>query len=220
MTEDAVEKSIFEEATRCNACLSEEIYPFQDTDGGVCLKCKAVLPGPIKGGMDYSSFRRKVGLAPELEVINEKDEIENPGDAARKLKEDFFKMASGTPATPSRTGAVSIRIPAAPTAPERPKGPTLAQRAKKWLSGLTEAAKKPEVRDAVLFVPQPSKAPEPPVLGLPKPGEMWSIGPCQRCNLPDKKTGKLVGAKILGTSAAFVKIEFDYTGCFFCSKKL
>jgi hypothetical protein len=229
---------MFEEATRCPDCQSDRIYVLQDTDGGICLVCKAILSGPIKGGISYAVYAMENGILEEPETANDLDrkaiQAEEAKAAAAKIKEDLA-MARGLAvigrglASMGRT-AETPRIPMPEPKkevlkkeeprkeePKKEKGPSIFQKAKSWLMAQGEKIKTASEKPATVTA---TAAKDPKEVGLPKVGEAWSIGPCKTCRLTSRQSGKVKYAKAIGNSDHFIVLENSYYGCFFCSKKM
>lgn len=221
-------KAMFEEATRCPDCQSDQIYVMQDTDGGICVVCKAILTGPVKGGISYAEYARIKGiLKADPETIND---LDRKAEAAEKAKEDVAKLKADMErlnksavmpirvATPIRTMEApkvpKIVMPSPKDWPLKPKeepkkekGPSIFKKAKDWL--MTQVERKPEPEPVT-----PTKE-----VGLPKIGEQWSIGPCKHCSLDKKYVGRVRNSKASKTCERFLVLENGYYGCFFCAKK-
>lgn len=215
-------KAMFEEATRCPECYSDRIYVFQDSDGGLCTKCKCLLTGQIKGGISKAELMRLRGEIPTEETVNEKD---RKAEEAEKAKQDVAKLKEDM----ARLNKSQI-MPPMKDAPKTPKieGPSIIEKAKAWLFN----PDKPKAAGAVAPKASPPPAASPPVVkappvketGLPMPGEAWSIGKCDKCRLDKRCTGKVTRSKASGTSSRFIELQDAYSGanlfgCFFCAKK-
>jgi hypothetical protein len=215
-------KAMFEEATRCPECYSDKIYVFQDSDGGLCTKCKCLLTGQIKGGISKAELMRLRGEIPTEDTVNEKDrkaeEAEKAKQDVAKLKEDMARLNKSQIMSPVKD------------APKTPKieGPSIIEKAKAWLFN----PDKPKAAGAVApkASPPPAAPPTPPIVkappvketGLPMPGEAWSVGKCSPCRLDGRYTGKVLRSKASRTSERFLEITTStgtVYGCFFCAKK-
>ena len=233
------DKKVFEEATRCPECFSDKIYVFQDTEGGMCLKCKAMVSGIIRGGlskMEVMRLRGDLKGAEQEKIQNEIDKKEEAdaakSAAAARASEDVAKLKRDV----AGLGKSQIMPVVAPNVPQREvvkkeSGPSLVDKAKAWLfkkdDGKPKTAPPPPPKAAPPPPPPPVavvKAPEPPPpgkkeTGLPMPGERWTVGPCSPCRLTSKMTGTVNRSKAAGTTSYFVQLDSGYHGCFFCAKK-
>lgn len=215
-------KAMFEEATRCPECFSDKIYVFQDSEGGLCTKCKCLLTGPIKGGISKAELMRLRGELPTEETVNERD---RKAEEAEKAKQDVAKLKEDM----ARLNKSQVMFPVK-DAPKTPKieGPSIIEKAKAWLFN----PDKPKAAGAVAPKASPPPAAPPPVVkaqpvketGLPMPGEAWSIGKCDKCRLDKRYIGNVTRSKASGTSSRFIELQETYSGanlfgCFFCAKK-
>lgn len=218
--------SKFEEATRCQECLSDRIYAYQDTDGGMCLACGVqVTERIIKGGISYIETTLQQKLVDSDWVKGKKkilvaNELDKQEEQKEKIAKDVAKLKTDI-------GALNKSSVTLPPIKEAPKGPSMAQKAKDWLLGLgkakepakpTEKPKKPEM---VTTTTSPDNGSE---VGLPKVGERWFIGPCRQCGINRKLGGTVVASKATRTSSRFIEVSVDgegtrWYGCFFCAKK-
>lgn len=174
------EKINFNLITRCPECNSDKIYVFQDSDGGLCLKCKYIIDGHINGGLTSVEIRRMRGLLPTEETVNDRD----------RKEVQVFRQPSVVVVPPVST----------------------IEKVKSWLRVTekkeTEAVPSTPVRETT----------------LPMIGELWNVGPCDKCRLNRKYSGPVVRSKMTNTTSHFVEIndlqvKSSWYGCFFCSKK-
>lgn len=226
--EKAQEKARFEEQTRCPECNSDKIYAFQDMEGGICTRCKAIIyERTIKGGLSMLELNRMYGLIPVEETVNERDRKE---EATEKARQDVVKLKSDV--------ANLNKSTVMPAVPAGPKEPSLVEKAKAWLfkhgeksperpkTPVVEEIKRKEEPKIAHPKPREVASPPPPPpstvkeTGLPATGQLWSVGPCPSCRLPKKIEGAVTRSKASGTSARFIEISSGHYGCFFCAKKL
>ncbi len=231
------DKKVFEEATRCPECFSDKIYVFQDTDGGMCLKCKAMVSGIIRGGlskMEVMRLRGDLKGAEAEKIQNEVDKKEEAeaakSAAAARASEDVAKLKRDV----AGLGKSQIMPAVMPNVPQREvikkePGPSMMDKAKAWLfkkdDGKAATPPPPPPKAAPPPPPPPVavvKAPEPMAkkeTGLPMPGERWTVGPCTTCRLTRKDSGIVRQSKAAGTTTKFLVLDNGYFGCFFCAKK-
>jgi hypothetical protein len=233
------EKAIFEESTRCPDCNSDKIYVFQDSDGGLCIQCKAMLTGIIKGGLSKMEVMRLRGDIKGAEAQQTQNDIDKKADAAVKASEDVAKLKKDMAALGSLGKSQSMPVvKEAPKTPQREtvKGPSVIEKAKAFLFG----GDKGKATGPQAAPPPPAPAP-PPIMvrkadppppvaapvavpdkketGLPGYGQRWTVGPCGPCGIRNKTVGTVVRSKSTGTSRYFLELDNGYHGCFFCAKK-
>jgi hypothetical protein len=219
-------KAMFEEATRCPDCNSDAIYVFQDSDGGLCTKCKAILTGIIKGGLSKMEVMRLrgdlKGVAAEA-TLNDRD---RKAEAAAQVNADVAKLKQDVAGLGKSQAMPSVKD--TPKTPQREtvKGPSVIEKAKAWLfkGDKDKAAEPPKAAPPPPPAVKKAELPPPPKLepketGLPCIGDRWSVGPCAKCGLSSKRAGFVSRSKTAGTSTRFIELADGSYGCFFCSKK-
>ena len=231
------------DVTRCPECTSDEIYSFEDSDGGLCTKCKCIVTGIIRGGISKAEMRRRRG---EIAVPEDAPEVKKPEKAPERIKSDLPRVVQD--AIDARTGvnvavkALERSIAPVAKAPEMIKAPSGPGFIKKFVTVIRDFQKEmkataPKVEAPKVAAPVPLPVPPPvsvpaPIKRLentafkpplPIPGERWAIGPCPMCRLKQKYTGT-VRPKGYDSRNRYIWIYEssigELSGCILCAKKL
>ena len=228
------------ETTRCPECLSDQIYAFQDSDGGVCYKCSAIVRGIVSGGMSIYEVRRLRGeLLDNDRPVNEEDKA---ATVREKIKESVNDVRKEVQSVKDEVAALVKKKDAAPE--QSVKAPGLLDRIVGAFSkkkeaeeplphptpAKTETPPDPRGQRPIAARPEPVKAGSPkPVMKAadnpshsPRVGSWWKVGPCLSCGTTATYTGKATRDRYANGKRRFVVIETtlgkQYYGCFLCGK--
>lgn len=220
------------EATRCNACLSDKVYAFMDSEGGVCTVCGEILVGSINGGLSIYEFRRLRGNAPEGlpdEVVNDEDKAQMVRESVRQAKSDVKAVekevrelvtdAAGALKTPKAGPGLLQRLRNLIWKPKPEKFPPPKEAEKRGVLPEPVGQRPSAAR------PHPAKVgPPASVPSVPRMGERWSVGMCLTCGLTAKYTGQVMAGKFLNGKARYVVVQTpggkSYHGCLLCAKRV
>ena len=169
------------EVTRCTECFSDRIYAFQDAEGGMCLACKLLISGPIRGGIGKHELMRLRGELPaenvngcgicrtacHCQAPRATHNCMHPEIPKDTQKPPVAVTARNVQAVVASLGKSSTSIPAVPVVahPLPPKGPGMIQKTvgfiRKFQEEWKKTAPKPEPKPAAAAASTPAAPPVP-----------------------------------------------------------
>lgn len=242
-----MEKTSAFDVTRCSDCGSDEIYAFQNDDGGgMCTKCKLMISGIIRGGLSQFELRRRRGEITVKEV-DDKAIIEKERAQARNIETirqnvEIVKkqLELSKSSTTLRPVISTVPVLSEKPAVQKPKGPGFIEKTVGMFRKFQDELKKTEPKeDSYVDLPKkketmvtvtpisPAPVPAPASNGKPQIGERWTLSKCIVC----KRTASIAGEvkstvehnSRLGYPKGYVWIWSDVVGaqkgCPLCAKK-
>lgn len=215
------------EVTRCAECSSDEIYSFEDSDGGMCIKCKLLITGPIRGGISKLEMRRRRGeTVIHDEPVPPKEIVSEPLPKSIQAIIDARKPINSVVQMLEKSSTKIAKV----VEVEKPKGPGLIRKAvgffRELQKEIKDTAPKPEApKPAMVNVTVSAPVAAPYTLDVrgfvPIVGETWTLNKCIVCKRQKPFTGQVFPATGYPRKYIWVRASGygEQFGCFLCAKK-